>query len=95
MPRAPPHSMPIAAFGASGIIIIITSLVLDHDKPGEDYLCHRNTNVRGFLILSQSFEGPPSLQPCKLLFGYVPLSLGTRPESLPEAIPLLCQTYLG
>lgn len=60
MPRVPPHIMPITAFVASCIIIIITSLLHVNDKPGEDYLCQRNTNVRAFLIFC-SFEIPPSL----------------------------------
>ena len=46
MSRVPPYIMPIASFGASGIIIIITSLVHDHDKTDEDYLCQINTNLR-------------------------------------------------
>lgn len=52
-PRVPPHIMSITAFLASCIIIIITSLLHVNDKPGEDHLCHINTNVRGFLIFLQ------------------------------------------
>lgn len=35
MPAVPPHGIPRIAFGASGIIIIITSLVPDHVKLGK------------------------------------------------------------
>lgn len=49
----PPHIMSITAFVASCIIIIITSLLHVNDKPGEDYLRHIKTNVRGFLIFLQ------------------------------------------
>lgn len=35
VPGVPPHGIPRVAFGASGITIIITSLVPDHVKPGK------------------------------------------------------------
>lgn len=63
MPRALLHIMPIAAFGASCI-----SLLLDvYDKAREDYLCQKNTNFRVFWIFCSS-ERPPALQLFKLLF---------------------------